>query len=332
MTNPYENDLDVTQAHTSDPTEQHMQAVPGSQPSQPQGGHVTKAPRRRNRRGCLVIGFVGMLMSVLLCVASFALYVVFPPAPIDVLILGVDVRPDQAQANITRTDSIMLAGIDPADMRVSLLSIPRDAFIQVPNYGMQRINAVNVLGEMEQEGRGRELLMESIAQNFQIQPDKYVMLNFQAFTALVDAVGGVDIEVEKVIVDYAYPTEDYGTRELRFDPGLQHMDGETALAYARTRHADNDYYRAGRQQQVVEALARKLLNPIYWPGAYAAVTANVQTNLSPVDLLQMLPPVIASGGNFEQLVINQDYLLSTGDGGATPYYDKIREWTEGRFD
>lgn len=330
MSNPYNYDPEVTQPHRSVPTELHMSPVRGPAPRQL---HASKAPpRRRRRRGCLMVGFVGFLISLLGCVASFALYVVFPPAPIDVLVLGVDVRPGEAQANITRTDSIMLAGIDPADMRLSLLSIPRDVFIQVPNYGLQRINAVNVLGELEEDGRGRELLAESIALNFQIQPDRYAMLNFQAFTALIDAVGGVDIEVEKVIVDYAYPTEDYGTRELRFDPGWQHMDGETALAYARTRHADNDYYRAGRQQQVVEALARKLLNPLHWPAAMTVIAANVETNLSPIDILQMVPPVLVSGGNFDQLVIDQDYLLSNGDGTASPYYDKIREWTDGRFD
>lgn len=330
MTNPYENNPEVTQPHVTEPTQQHVQPVPSPASNPP---HVVKNPQRRGRRrGCLMFVFVTFLVSTLMCVASFALYTVFPPAPIDVLILGVDARPDEPQANLTRTDSIMLAGIHPANMQVSLMSIPRDAFIRVPNYGLQRINAVNVLGEMEEEGRGRELLAESIAFNFEIQPDRYVMLNFQAFTALVDAVGGVEIEVEKVIVDYAYPTEDYGTRELRFDPGLQRMDGETALAYARTRHADNDYYRAGRQQQVVEALARKLLNPINWPAAMAVIAANVQTDLSPIDLLQMVPPVLVSGGNFEQLVINQDYLLRNGDGTASPYYDKIAEWTEGRFD
>src|SRR5690606_16210897 len=112
---------------------------------------------------------------------------------------------------------------------------PRDLFINVPNYGMQRINTINVLAELDAIGSGPSLLAQSIENNFGIGVDNYVRLDFHAFVALVDAVGGLNIEVPYNLIDYDFPTEDYGTMEVRFEQGWQHMDGERALIYARTR-------------------------------------------------------------------------------------------------
>jgi hypothetical protein len=85
------------------------------------------------------------------------------------------------------------------------------------------------------------------------------MLDFQCFRTSVDAVGGVTINVPRAIVDPSYPTDDYGTKVVKFEPGVQKMDGERALEYARTRHADNDFQRMQRQQLVVEAMREQLL-------------------------------------------------------------------------
>jgi len=256
------------------------------------------------------------------------LYVLFPPPPLDLLVLGLDARAGEGYT--TRTDTIMLLGIRPRTASVSLLSIPRDIFINVPGYGSQRINTINVLGELEREGYGPELLSQSIEQSFGIQPDKYARLNFDAFVQLVDAVGGIRVDVQREIVDYQYPTPDYGTTVVRFSPGVQHMDGETALIYARTRHADDDYGRADRQQQVMNALARKLVNPINWIPAAAVVNRNVDTNLNPLEMIWYAPAIVVNGGRIDRLVVNRDY-IRPGAQGAVPDYEKLADWLDHRF-
>jgi LCP family protein required for cell wall assembly len=280
-------------------------------------------------RASLVILFVGILLLLFACTAFFALYIAFPPPPVDILIMGLDSRGNEG--NLTRTDSIMILGINPADMDIGLLSIPRDLFIQVSNYGMQRINTINVLAEMEETGRGPHLLAQSIEQNFAIGIDYYIRLDFQAFVTLVDAVGGLDIDVPDEIVDYQFPTDDYGTREIRFQAGLQHMDGQTALIYARTRHADDDYGRAERQQQVVTALSRKLANPLNWAGAWFTIQQHIDTNMNLFDMMGLIPPMLFNGGDIRRLVIDREYILP-GDGYSVPNYAAIQTFISENFD
>ncbi|MGV2436001.1 MAG UNVERIFIED_CONTAM: LCP family protein [Anaerolineae bacterium] len=119
-------------------------------------------------------------------------------------------------------------------LRMSMFSIPRDVFIEVEGYGSQRINSINVLGECEQSGTGAEWVARAIEDNFNLEVDRTARLNFDAFVQLVDALGGVTVEVERAIVDPTFPTRDFGTMVVRFNEGKQHMDGITALRFART--------------------------------------------------------------------------------------------------
>ena len=286
-------------------------------------------PRRLRRLNWWVVLLFAALTPVFLCGSGLLLYLIFPPAHTDILILGVDSR--EGEGWYTRADSIMLVGINPAHLRVSMLSIPRDLFIEVPGYGLQRINTVNVLGESEGEGGGPILTARSIEQSFGVRPERYIRLDFNGFVDLIDAVGGVTIDVERGIVDDFYPTADGGTTTVRFDPGTQHMDGQRALIYARTRHADDDYFRAGRQQQVVSAVLARLINPAYWPAATSALNRNIDTDLSLWDMLALAPPVLANRGRFEQLVIDREYITGTGNGLAVPDYAKLAPWIAERF-
>lgn len=317
-------DLSDTQPHASIP----QSVQPPARPPIPQ-----PPPRRRRvRRGCsrwIFRGFIALILLMFACGASLILYLVFSPPQTDILVMGLDAR--EGEGAVTRTDSIMLVGVDPYRMRVSLLSIPRDLFIDVPNYGMQRINTINVLAEMDEAGTGPDLLAESIARNFNIQPDRYVRLNFAAFVALVDGIGGIDIYVERVIEDPTFPTADGGTQYVRFESGMQHMNGERALIYARTRHGDDDYARAARQQQVVSAVAAKAAQPQNWGVVMRVLNENVETNLSAWDMLMMAPPVMLSSGQFDQLVINRDYILP-GPGYSVPNYEALNPWISDRFD
>lgn len=286
--------------------------------------------RRHDRLwGCLFMALVVFLIPLFLCGALVTLSLVFPPPALDIVILGVDARENEGW--VARTDSILLVGVQPALFRVSLLSIPRDVFIDVPHYGLQRINTINVLGESETAGGGPQLVKESLQRSFGVGVDKYIRLDFGAFEALIDAVGGVDIYVEKVIVDYAFPTADGGTTTIRFESGWQRMNGERALIYARTRHSDDDYARAARQQQVVSAFVAKMANPAIWPSVFNVLRQYVDTDMTVLDWVKIGPSLLFSGGRFEQLVIDRDYILPS-DGYAVPNYALIIPWLSERYD
>jgi anionic cell wall polymer biosynthesis LytR-Cps2A-Psr (LCP) family protein len=123
--------------------------------------------------------------------------------------------------------------------------------------------------------------------NFGIRVDRYAMVNFGAFESAVDALGGIDVDVPYEIYDPEYPTEDYGTRVFSVPAGLQHMDGRTALAYARTRHQDDDYHRTRRQQLVLLAIRNKVFSPEVIPQIptlIASLGTLGRTNLNPAEM------------------------------------------------
>lgn len=289
---------------------------------------VRLVQKSRRRKWWLLIAAL-FIIPLFCCGTSLLTYLIFPPAPVNILVLGTDGR--AGEGFLSRTDSIMVIGVKPSQLRLSLLSIPRDIFIEVPGYGSQRINTINVLGEQERAGGGPPLVMASIAQDFDIRLESYIRLDFNGFVKLVDAVGGVTIDVERTIIDDLYPTEDGGVQYVQFDAGVQQMDGERALIYARTRHGDDDYQRAARQQQVISALFAKLVNPLRWPAALAVIQSSVDTNLSPWDMFTLAVPAALNRGRYEQLVINRDYILGSPGGNAIPNYDLIRSWIQERF-
>jgi LCP family protein required for cell wall assembly len=280
--------------------------------------------------GCLLLAFFGLMIPVFGCGLSLLTYLMFPPPPQNILVVGLDSR--GAEDVVSRTDSMMVLGVSPRQLRVSALSIPRDLFLETPGYGLQRVNTINVLGEQETPGQGMSLLKQSIGWNFGIRVDRYVRLDFQTFVELVNAVGGVHLYVERAIVDNAYPTDEGGVTSARFESGWQYMDGERALMYARTRHADDDYHRAARQQQVLSALLERLANPARWPTALRLLSESLDTDLKPGDLIALAPPVILNGGRFDSFVINRDFVLGTASGNAIPDYARIQPWLEGRFE
>src|SRR5262249_10459971 len=128
---------------------------------------VVGLPLRLKRRFSPLSVFLAALLFPLFCCGlTLLVYLVVPPPRVNILILGVDGHGEEAF--VSRTDSIMLLGIEPSHLRTSILSIPRDLFIEVPGYGEQRINTINVLGEEKQKGSGPNLLAASLAQDFGI--------------------------------------------------------------------------------------------------------------------------------------------------------------------
>jgi LCP family protein required for cell wall assembly len=183
-----------------------------------------------------------------------------------VLLMGLDKRPDEIGTGF-RTDSLILVSIDPKTKSVGMLSIPRDLYVAVPNQpDLQRINTAYVIGELERPGGGPMKTMQVVQYNLGIPIHHYVAVSFDSVINVVDAVGGVDIDVPVEIDDPMYPSMDYGYEPLRIPKGLVHMDGNLALKYARTRHQGTDYDRAQRQQQVILAVRQKALKADVLPG------------------------------------------------------------------
>lgn len=266
--------------------------------------HRRKKRRRMPRllRVVLQLALAGVLFAIALTVVIAAIYVIAPPPRTNVLVLGVDARPGDSMA--TRTDTIILLTVNPDEPYMGMLSIPRDLYVDIPGYAANRINAAHVLGELEGEGLGPAKAIETVEANFGVPVDRYLRLNFEGFVAIVDAAGGVTVDVEKSFVDTAYPTPDYGIMTVEFEAGKQHMDGERALQYARSRHASTDYDRSARQQQVIAGLVKRLVNPLNWwrlPGVFFAYSQHVETDLTVVDAVALTPAVLWVGpGDIDQ--------------------------------
>ncbi len=176
---------------------------------------------------------------------------------INVLVLGVDTRAAEGDHN---ADVIMIARIDFATNEVRVVSIPRDLQVEVPRHGLSKINGaynIGVTEDPENKVAGVLMMRDTIEYNFGVPIDEFVLVDFEGFEKVIDAVGGITIVVPERIEDDAYPTEDFGTTTLVIEEGRQVMDGETALAYARTRHQDSDDKRRERQMLVLRALLEK---------------------------------------------------------------------------
>lgn len=232
------------------------------------------------------------------------------------LFLGLDRRPGENGLGY-RTDTIILISIDPATNEVGLLSIPRDLYVAVPGYSArQRINTAMALGELQRTGYGPSMALLTVQQNFNIPIDDYFVADFTALVALIDAIGGIDVNVEKPITDYQFPDMNYGYDPLVLSPGLQHMDGYTAQKYARTRHGDSDFDRARRQQDVLFAIRDQLLSleslpsmVLQAPSLYASVQENVVTSMTLEEMLRLALYVKdVPQANIHTAVLDADYV------------------------
>ncbi len=152
---------------------------------------------------------LGMLAYGLLMVSS----------PTNILILGIDRRP--GEGNAVRTDTILMLHADPGSRRLVLLSIPRDLWVTIPGIGEERINAAHVYGELAAPGSGPARVAETISHNFGVPVNRNLRLDFDAFREVIDAAGGIELDVPTTIIDDAYPTNDYGTVRIEIPAGLQ---------------------------------------------------------------------------------------------------------------
>ncbi|MDF1514744.1 MAG: LCP family protein [Anaerolineae bacterium] len=214
---------------------------------------------------------------------------------ITALIMGIDERAQRDES--WRTDTMILATLDPVTMRVGVLSIPRDLWVHIPGYTENRINTAHYFGDAyDHPGGGPALAVETVEYNLGVEIDYYARFNFQAFVELVDRIGGIDIDVPEDIDDPLYPDYNFGYEPLFIEAGQHHFFGEEALKYARTRHSTGgDFDRARRQQQVIQAIFDRVtsLNLLPQLALQAPEILNVLENSVKIDPKLQMDEVIA---------------------------------------
>ena len=212
---------------------------------------------------------------------------------VNFLLIGSDRRPGGS----FRTDTLMIAVLRPNDGQVSLISIPRDLWVSIPEWENQRINTAYQHGiSVGYPGGGPGLLKDTILYNLGVRIDHTALVEFDGFRQIVDTLGGVDVPVacpytDWRLIDPSYDPENENNWYLyTTGPGLVHMDGDLALWYARSRQKSNDFDRGRRQQEVMRALFTQALQAGTLkriPELYNDLKSTVETDVNLVDLLQL---------------------------------------------
>lgn len=255
---------------------------------------------------------------------------------INILLLGVGGKNhDGGQL----TDTIMIASYKPSTKQIALFSIPRDLAVPIENMGWRKINTINAFAEGREPGSGGLASSQSIGHLLDEPIDYYVRVDFDGFEKIIDQVGGIDVMVDNTLDDYSYPIRgleddpNYNNRfeHLHVDAGWQHMNGELALKFARSRHGvggeGTDFARARRQQKILEAVREKVLsvntlfNPKKVTGIIGELNTNISTNLKIWEIIKLFGLVKNVKGDsiINQVLDNSPSGLlvdSVGDNGA----------------
>ena len=203
---------------------------------------------------------------------------------VNILLVGVDTR---GEFEDSRTDSIIIATIDPTAKKVKLTSLMRDMYVEIPGRGYQKINAAFELG-------GIELLKKTIKYNFGFAIDKYAAIDFKGFQELIDIMGGVELEVKGYEVNEVnkYIKDVNGDNStLLQGPGMQKLNGQQALSYSRIRKVgNNDYERTERQRRVLSLLLAKVKDTkvTSYPKLYTTIAPYLKTNIEFNSMLKLV--------------------------------------------
>jgi len=218
------------------------------------------------------------------------------------------------------TDTIMVASIKPSTKQVALISVPRDMAVNIPGYGTFKVNHANAFGEEKKPEWGAAFATEVISQTLDLPLHYYIRLDFKAFAEIIDEVGGVRVNVERSFTDPMFPAPKDEYQTVSFERGVQTMDGDTALTFARSRHGNNgegsDFARARRQQKIILALKEKLLsfstliNPVKTNHVLTSLENHLTTNLEFSQMMSLFK--LAREMKTEQII---SLVLDSGPGG-----------------
>lgn len=211
------------------------------------------------------------------------------PGIINIVVLGSDRRPSWDDWH---TDVVQVVSIQPSVPAVTVLSIPRDLYLYIPGFWMSRINFADMYGEIhDYPGGGPALVRQTLLYNLGIPVHLYVRTDFDGFIGIVNALGGVDIPVHCRLEDYWPEKDDSGWYPIKvLEPGYHHMDGDTALWYARSRKTTSVFNREERQQQVLYAIwgkARSLELLPQVPALWQQLNEMVVTDVQLTDVIKL---------------------------------------------
>lgn len=236
---------------------------------------------------------------------------------------------ENGSSNPGLTDTLMLVSINHDHGHIGAVSIPRDLYVYVPGYGMNKINQAYFLAETHDDN-GIAVLHEVFRYNFGIDFEYYVRVDFSGFGALVDSIGGIDIAIDCAIEDWRLIEEDLDKHDpdnwelVTMWAGLYHMDGDTALWYVRSRRTSTDLDRGRRQQDVLRAIWRRIRSegllenfPALWEQFHQIAETDL-TFLDAVRFLPLLRELDAAAVDYHTMRLGQEL-----DRGYTP--------DEGRF-
>jgi polyisoprenyl-teichoic acid--peptidoglycan teichoic acid transferase len=193
---------------------------------------------------------------------------------VSILFIGVDESDTRNFGSATRSDALMLATLNEKEKSVKLVSIPRDSYVYLPEVGYKtKINHAHAYG-------GPKASIEAVETMFNIPVDYYVKMNFHAFIDVVDALDGINVEVPYEM--YEQNSKDTANA-VHLLPGMQSLDGEEALALARTRKKDNDIERGKRQQEILKGVMQKAISAnalTKYDDIIQAIGDNMETNMT----------------------------------------------------
>ena len=224
----------------------------------------------------------------------------------NIVVMGCDIRKD----DVGRSDTLFVAMLDKNNKNATLLSVPRDTRVKIKGHGWDKINAAFAYG-------GHKLTQETVQDFLGIKLNNYVVVDFQGFKGLVDAVGGVDIIVEKRMYYY----DPYANFEIDLKPGKQHLDGKTAMQYVRYRDEEGDIGRIRRQQKFMMALYQEIASKniiAKVPGVSKQIMSMVKTDLSLKEMVEL--------GNVMRDMMEKDGMKMSMVPGEPEYIDGISYW------
>lgn len=220
------------------------------------------APVRHRRRRLACLPFLLLFLMACFCIGGY----LFFPMRTNILLLGIDYAPHRSF--LGRSDTNILVRVNSLEPYVGMLSIPRDLWVSIPGYGENRINTAHFFAEGAVSSSGPAKTIETIETNFGVRAEYYVRIRFDGVRDVVDAMGGVDIELPKPMAGYP--------------AGEHHLSGRKALAFARNRTGSDDFFRMEQGQLLMKAMVKQLASPASYPRlplAFNAFIKSVETNL-----------------------------------------------------
>ena len=269
--------------------------------------------RRGHRKTWLVVGIVLLLLAVYF----------LAPVQTNILLLGIDRTPQGTE--LGRSDTMILAGIQPLQPKVTLLSIPRDLWLTIPGYGENRINTAHYFAELKEPGTGPAAAAHAVEVNFHVTVPYYLRIDIDTLSQLVDTMGGITI-------DLSQPAGG-------LPAGTHTLDGYQAQAFVRNRAGSDDFFRMQHGQLFLRAVLHQILQPGTWPKIPELINifAHGTTTNVPVWLWPRLALALVRagpGGINAQIIDRSMVTPTTTSGGASvllPDWQKIDPFVQGLF-